>query len=518
MEDKKGANTNDADSLVTSLMTDSSDSNDINIVPNDTSGSDNAGTTRATEVYPKSDAFLAFKTLTEDDEIEKNPPAERCTTDVKASKALRDENETHLNQTAGDIFLKQIVNEVVEETTELQEEVTSQSPLLDFFSTVQLRFGTVNVVAGAFRDFQNPNEVIAQALDGNDVSSDQDRHEVISTTFHDAVVGDSILIFQLVDCKPIPLSMMGKGVLLVSNQAALIFNLPSGFYPLRINVDKDAGDPRFFISLFAAPKLFEHKTEGCLRGQIKLLSEDDHLTVANNNEEENAALITKYLLSGGGLNSPNAVFVPKVLKILSTPAVKDRLHLVKSAGTIAIPKSLHVSNEFRLSIIDAIGTKSDIALLRENCALKFKKEAITLIQKMIGDVSIDHDGKLMKHDLRDGRFVPRYNGGDVFRTPRPAWVVPVTTRAFYNDANSLAMSISGVELGAAGFAVAFNSWPDGIEKFYCMFDPYALVKSIKSSDREPRYILTEIAFWFDRIEKTLNVLGIDCNDAAQPNL
>eukprot|EP00804_Cyclotella_cryptica_P003106 CCRYP_006097-RA/>CCRYP_006097-RA protein AED:0.06 eAED:0.06 QI:0/0/0/0.5/1/1/2/0/546 len=510
---EKAANGHDDDdNLVGDTETTfSSVGNDTDASQDDTNGNGNGNAMSASEAPIETDLLVLSHTLADKNEMEENSSAE--TFDATQTKTSTNKNETELNQAVSVVFLKYIVNEVVEETNMLQEEIACQGPLIDFLNKVELRFGIVDEVPDVFGEVLNQKDQIARALDGQDVNSDIDLHEVISTSVDDAVVDKDVLKFRLVDHNPIPLFKMGKGVLLVSNQAACIFCPHPAVMPPRLHVKTKNGVTCFLLSLLSTPKLMEYESDCCLLGQIMLLSDDDSLTVANNTEEENTALITKYLLSGEGLNSPNAVFIPETLGLLSKTMLKDRLNLVQAAGTNALP-SRHDSNEFRHSIIDAIGTRSDISLLQENCAAKFKIQAIPLIQNMIAEVNIEHDGGSMKQNLRDGRVVAGYHGGNLFSATRPAWVLPVAIRVFYDDVHSLKLFISGVETGAAGFSLGYNPLPDGVEKFYYMFEPYAVVKSIKSSDAEPKYFVTEIAFWLDRIKKTLNVLGIDYNDKA----
>ncbi|KAL7516581.1 hypothetical protein ACHAWX_003595 [Stephanocyclus meneghinianus] len=515
MADKKEANANDVKSVGTQA-TDARDSNDMGSPQKGTNGSDNIDTVRATEAPTETNALFSLKTLTGTKEQQTNSPTMSATaTDAIGTNASRTENETDSNQTVATVFLKHIISEVVEETTKLQEETACHGPLLDFFNKVELRFDFVNPVSDEYGHIDYESNQNARALDGNIENSDRDHHEVISVTFDDAVVAGRVLTFHLGASKPIALPKIGKGVLLVSNQAACVFRPEPRNKPPRINVKKGR-KPQFFLSMFVTGlKSSERKTVASVTGQIKLLSADDRLIVANNTEKKNNALIRKYLLSGEGLNSPHAVFIPKVIKLEFTPMLNRRLRLVKSASKDSIPKSVHVSNECRHAIINAIGEQRDNILLQENCAVKFKKEAIQSIQNMIGKVQITHEGGSIEYDLRDGHLVALYIIDDRFTNVAcPAWVLSVATNVVSIDLN---MSVSGIQMGAAEIRMTGRSDEDSEEVYY-IFDHYAVVEILKSSETEDNFVVTKIAFWLERIEKTLNILGIDCKDVAYSHM
>ncbi|KAL3792596.1 hypothetical protein HJC23_005566 [Cyclotella cryptica] len=447
------------------------------------------------------DQALGFATTTEDQIVSSDSEAE---------------SDFDLNQAAGVVLLEHIVKEIIEETKKLQDEIHCQQPLLDCLNKVELHFGIENQAFGVPGLTLPRNEASVQALgEGKNQNYDENSIEVISTTFDDSVVVELELIkLHLHDCKPIPLRKMGKGILLVSNQIAETL-YPTRHYAPEITVLEQADEPSLFLHLYGAPKTLQDDTEVCLVGQIECLSQADRIAVKNNTYEENEFLFTQYFLSGNGLNSPDAVFMPKHIKFARNHIQEIRLlaNFVQTTNLTIIPNWHHPSNDIRRSIINALGNKSDKTFLRENSKLKYKQEIISNVREMIDSVRIFHDGGSIVLRLSEGQLITDYIDGHSSstlerrsRTPSPAWVLFVSNNLLYNNTDSLNMSVSGVEMGAAGLSISPGY--NGQSKVHHCFNLNALVTSTQCS-AEHSYAVTEVVFRLDSIESTLSVLGID---------
>jgi len=411
--------------------------------------------------------------------------------------ALVSGTSTDVKRGAGEIFLSEIVKDVVSETRELNEEIMEKEQLLDYTNKIELRFGSVD-----------PTYV-----DGN--------VEVISARFSQAAIyrGGKFLFLPLSDNKPIPLRKMGKGILIVSSHITGVCNARE---KTSIDVEVKSRDPSSVVICLTGTS--KANSAFFIKGQVKHLSDDDCLAVANNSKDENRVVLWQYLVSGQGLDSPEAVFIPKCLALEHTSTIEDRVKLVKSA--ITIPKFLHVSNAFRHSVIDAIGTKSDINLLQQNCAAKFKKEVFTLLEDMIATVEIIVDSRSssssFKFDLRQGRLVKEYNYGSLYHmfiqsSNQPAWVLRLngaaSTCSFDIEGGSLTLFVSGAEVCTTEIT-AYDDLPDGSHWGCHLFMHYAVMKCFKISETGPNYVISEFAFNLEKIEETLNILGISCNADA----
>lgn len=404
---------------------------------------------------------------------------------------------TDLKQAAGRIFLNEIVKDVVSETRELNKNIMEKEQLLDFINKIELHFGSVD---------QN----LRDTYDDGDV-------EVISARFSQAAAnGDGkFLLVPLFDHKPIPLRKMGKGILIVSNRVV-------GWFDARektsIGVEDESRDPPSFVICLAGKTT--SKIAFFIKGQVKHLSDDKCMSVLNISNDENRLLL-QHLVSGQGVNSPEAVFIPTCLALERTSAMEDREHLVKSA--ITPPKFHHASNEFRHSVIDAIGIKSDINLLQQNCAAKFKKVNFTLLEDLIATVEVIINSLSFKFDLRQGRFVEEYYGLSSYLEftqsirHKPAWVLRLNRAArahtLFSDRGSFNLFVSGAEV-CCTVITEENHLPDGRRCICHFFRPYAVIKCFWSSEAWPNDVVTEFAFDLEAIKMTLNILGIACNHDA----
>jgi hypothetical protein len=155
-----------------------------------------------------------------------------------------------------------------------------------------------------------------------------------------------------------------------------------------------------------------------------------------------------------------------------------------------------------------------MTLLQENSKLKYKKEILSTVREMIDSVRIFHDRGSIDLLLSEGQLVTDYrydHPSSAFNRTncRCAWVLFVSENVLYNNICSLKMSVSGVEMGVAGLYTEFSRGNNDEGTICHCFNLNALVKSIQCSE-EPTYAVTEIVFWLDNIENTLNALGIDC--------
>lgn len=459
---------------------------------------------------------IGRKTSKDKNDIEQNKALLLATTteDEIVPNDTESKKDFDLNQATGVILLEHILKEVLEEKKKLQDEIRCQLPSLNCLNKVELRFGIVNEDSGASGSPLPYNEAIVPPCENRD----ENTIEVISTTFDDSVEVELELVkLHLHNCKPIPLWKMGKGMLLVSNQIAESF-YPNCLFAPEVTVLDKTGEVNFILHIFGAPKTFQDDTEVCLVGEVKFLSIPDQIAVKNNTHEENEFLFANYFLSRNGLNSPNAVFIPKLLKLERNPIQEIRLlaNFVHTTNPKFIPNWHHNSHDFCHDIIKAIGKKSDMTLLQETAQLKYKKEIVSSIREMIDSVRISHDRGSIALLLSAGQLVTDYRydhlSSEFYRRNRrleSAWVLFLSENFLYSNIYSLKISVSGVEMGAAGLSIEFSPGNNEEGTVYYCFNRDVLVKSIQCS-AEPTYNVTEIVFWLDSIENTLNALGIDC--------
>lgn len=184
--------------------------------------------------------------------------------------------------------------------------------------------------------------------------------------------------------------------------------------------------------------------------------------------------------------------------------------------------------------MEALGTPSDVMLLQKNSALKYKIEVYTRIRDEMDLVMVTHDHGSTALRLSHGQLVPEFYNFNSFspRTTFPAWVINTHTQEAekFSDMYSSELFVSGVKLGAAGVShtmnprgfniLGYNNDDGTLAGFHSegtvthMFEPYAMVKCTQvssDSDSEKFYVVTEVVFWFDRIEKTLKGIGVDCS-------
>ena len=206
--------------------------------------------------------------------------------------------------------------------------------------------------------------------------------------------------------------------------------------------------------------------------------------------------------------------------------------MAKKARSDAIIGENHESNASRLKIMEALGTRSDLLLLQKNSALKERTEVLSRIREEMDSVIITHDHGSTSLRLSDGQLVQEFNDNDPFGPSEfPAWVINAREQDVeqFSDMYSPELFVSGVKLGAAGESQLMN--PRGFQLlginddgpvmgFHSegtvthKFEPYATVKCTQispDSDSEKYYVVTEVVFWFNRIEKTLEEIGIDCS-------
>jgi hypothetical protein len=267
-------------------------------------------------------------------------------------------------------------------------------------------------------------------------------------------------------------------------------------------------------------------------GTIENLIESDQLLL----EEEGSDCIADHLRTGGRLQSPNAVFVAKLLKLKKTIDAEERYELSKSFWTDELA-TLHDSNQFRRDVITSIGTQLDEIVLHKNSSLKDKMDFVRDIGDLVDTVEVYYDDDAVSLSLRKGQLVSEYQNGNnplaalaaEGRVQSPAWVITAPEGIEFEDMYSLKLYVSNLKLGAAGNATAVAPRGNILVGFdpetgapllqynegsvIATFDPYALVVCSVSSDESGNdvYTVKEVAFWFDRIQRTLEVLGIDCS-------
>lgn len=320
--------------------------------------------------------------------------------------------EAELGRAVTAVFLKHVVTEVVEETTQLRAHIDAQKNLVDSFDSIQLRFGDMNIGAEVSPErfflisLMQRYVSIAKALDGSAASYNSENVHIINTAFHNAFETQkgSFLECPLHDCAPIPLSRMRHGILVICNQTAGVFSRDSALHSVVGVMRLDHGKPCFELCLFPHDSNDSvHNVDYCLKGNIDLLSETDQSLL----EEDGTALIQRYLNSGEGLQSPNVMFVPTAFCLTLTPETELRYSLAKRI--FPIQKCLHdASNDFRSDIIKSIGSNVDMTMLEKNSTLKDQRNACGDIRKLMETVEIEHDDKTTALNLRDGQLVSEY--------------------------------------------------------------------------------------------------------------
>ena len=325
---------------------------------------------------------------------------------------------------------------------------------------------------------------------------------------------------------PIPLCALKSGVIVRSNQTAGVFH-ETNRLKLVVKVLTN-GKTRFLITLvsFLRDRQYDCCSVYRLLGEIKNLTESDEAALA---AEDGPAVIKEFIYSGTGILSPNAVFVPTTL--LGDTHL-HHVNMATKARSDTIIGENHESNVSRLKIMEALGTWSDLLLLQKNSALKERTEVLSRIREEMDSVIITHDHGSTSLRLSDGQLVQEFNDNDPFGPSEfPAWVINAREQDVeqFSDMYSPELFVSGVKLGAAGESQLMN--PRGFQLlginddgpvmgFHSegtvthKFEPYATVKCTQispDSDSEKYYVVTEVVFWLDRIEKTLKQIGIDCS-------
>ena len=138
----------------------------------------------------------------------------------------------------------------------------------------------------------------------------------------------NFLLLPVYDHKPTPLRKVGNEKLIALNIIAGWVNPHHDMPPSvkaedpTIEVEEKSGgeSPSFFLCLNGKTNT---KTAFFVKGQIKHLSKDDYLSVANNRKVENQVLFRQYLLLGQGLESPEAMFIPGWLALEHTSMMED---------------------------------------------------------------------------------------------------------------------------------------------------------------------------------------------------
>jgi hypothetical protein len=424
--------------------------------------------------------------------------------DVEATKRT-DPDEGEIRRAAGIVFLEQITTEIAEESKQIEAEVKTMS---DYLNRIELRFGEVNEVVGGF-PIRNPFIPIVNALEGG---AGNGSIYVISGSFSELIKQDENYLFVKCNNDPIPLAIMGKGIWKISNQTAGVFDDPT----VHINVGKTIR-----IGLMETD-CNDRAGESILVGEIEHLNDADRLALLSSEGQDGAsALLRQYLVSGEGLRSPNAIFIPKYLVINKEDLSNFGFQSIVHPDDMKRPH--HESNAFRQAIVKSIGTSKDMSRLLSNGALKNTRYETRLA---IDSILLKYDEESITLMLSDGVRVPDFDSGEftsVFfgrSSQFDAWVVrlpecPKCNRISYW---SLQLFVSGIRIGAPGRSsseIPAGFGHDGVYghgSMLIIYEPYALVRGsiyICPETGEQSYELNEVAFWFNRIQETLTVLGIE---------
>jgi hypothetical protein len=439
-------------------------------------------------------------------------------------------SEVELGRAAAAVFLKQTINEAIDETSRLHAAINDHQPLLDTFHTIELRFGPRQNFSGVIPRPHYEYTEIARAFDGHAASYDSENTHIISTSFHKVTERRDYFQIDLRDtASPIPLLNMAQGILIISNQTMGVFSESSPSPPI-LSVKRLKTGLQF--NLYLIPRTANDSESFCLIGTIENLIKSDQLVL----EDEGSGSITDYFRRGERLQSPNAVFVPKLLKLQKTIDAKERYDLSRRfrfGGTSAH----HDSNIFRRDIITSIGTQLDETVLCRNSSLKHKMGRVQEIRDLVDTVEVYYDDDMVSLSLSRGRFVSEYKIGHSFAAlvagglvQSPAWVITLPEGIELEEMHSLRLYVSNLKLGSAGTATAVlprgNYFSGGFDpetgaplmqydegSVITTFDLYAIVVCSISSDDSGNdaYTVKEVVFWFDRIQRTLEALGIDCS-------
>lgn len=341
-------------------------------------------------------------------------------------------------------------------------------------------------------------------------------------------------IYQLTR-EPVPVTRLDNGVFMISNQVAEVFR--NNEHSL-VNVwQRDIGT--HYIELCIAT---DRNDPSWLIGELANLDEKDWLALDAEplaglmEGVDTPHLIARHMYSDIHIRSPNAIFIPQRLN-LRRKHIDHRFNLISRAASTGNPSTRHLYDLERQVIVKSIGTNDDMCMLEKYSALKRENEAYAKIKSMIDTVEIIHDGGSTILSLGEGRLVSEYHyygiGTRILANnlhpinPYPAWVIRVSDGLQFKEMCSPKVYVSGVRLGAAGMDSVVH--PPGLfmvgsdevgrpivfesnGTIYHRYEPYAIVKCEYCSiadEVDMRYVVTEVAFWFDRIRGALDALGVD---------